>query len=98
MYWLSAPAITDSTNKCHVFGGNFNQKSVACIQTCHRQFAQISVLSSGDQRAIHHVIESDEPRDCGKSTTSLVTFVLHHVGKVMYSVCSTRDVEEQNDS
>ena len=96
---VAAPAITDSANKCHVFGGHFNQKSVARTRTCHRQFAQISVLSSGDQRAIHHVIESDEPRDCGKSTTSLVTFVLrHHVGKVMYSVCSTRDVEEQNDS
>ena len=48
------------------------------------------MLSSGDQRAIHHVIESDEPRNCSKSTTSLVTFVLrHHVGKVTYSVCST---------
>ena len=57
MYWLSAPAITDSANKCHVFGGHFNPKSVARIQTCHRQFAQISVLSSGDQQAIHHVIE-----------------------------------------
>ena len=29
---------------------------------------------------------------------ALVTFALrHHVGKVTYSVCSTRDVEEQND-
>ena len=36
-----------------------------------------------------HVIESDEPRDCGKSTPSLVMFALrHHVGKVTYSVCS----------
>ena len=46
-----------------------------------------------------HVIESDGPRDCGKSTPSFVTFALrHHVGKVTYYVCSTRDVEEQNDS
>ena len=47
----------------------------------------MTVLSSGDQRAIFHVIESDEPRDCGKSTPSLVTFVLrHHVVKVTSSV------------
>ena len=84
------------------FGGHFNQKLLARTQTCDRQFSQISVLSSGDQRAISercHVIESDEPRDCGKSTPSLVTFALrHHVGKVTNSVCSTRDVDEQNDS
>ena len=59
-------------------------------------------MSSGDQRAISercHVTESDEPRDCVKSTPSLVTFALrHHDGKVTYSVCSTRDVEEQNGS
>ena len=30
------------------------------------------MLSSGNQRAIFYVIESNEPRDCGK----LVTFVL----------------------
>ena len=41
------------------------------------------MLSSGDQRAIFYVIESNEPRDCDK----LVTFVLrHHVVKVTYSV------------
>ena len=98
IYWLSAPAITDSANKCHIFVGHFNQKLLARTTTCDRQFSQISVLSSGDQRAISercHVIESDEPRGCGKSTPSLVTFALrHHVGKVTYSVCSTRDVEE----
>ena len=48
IYWLSAPAITDSAHKCHVFGGHFNQKSLACTQTCVRQISQISVLSSGD--------------------------------------------------
>ena len=30
MYWLSAPAITDSANKCHAFDGQFNQKSMGC--------------------------------------------------------------------
>ena len=81
MYWLSAPAITDSANKCHVFGGHFNQKSLARTQTWDRQFAQISVLSSNDQQAICHVIETDLPRDCGKSTPSLVTFVSRHQRK-----------------
>ena len=77
------------------------QPTIACAHPNLRP-SVLSVLSSGDQRAISercHVIESDEPRDCGKSTPSLVTFALrHHVGKVTYSVCSTRDVEEQNDS
>ena len=45
------------------------------------QFAQISVLSSGDQRAICHVIEADEPRGCGQLTHSLVTFVSRHQRK-----------------
>ena len=84
------------------FRWSFQPKIAARTQTCDRQFSQISVLSSGDQRAISercHVIESDEPRDCGKSTPSLATLALrHHVRKVTYSVCSTRDVEEQNDS
>ena len=55
---------------------------LARTQTCDRQFSQIS------QRAISercHVIESDDPRDRGKATPSLVTFALrHHVGKVPY--------------
>ena len=62
-----------------LFGGHFNQKSLARTQTWDRQFAQISVLSSGDQPAICHV--SDEPRDCGKPTPSLVTFVSRHQRK-----------------
>ena len=41
------------------FGGHFNQKSLARTQTWDRQFAQISRLSSGDQRAICHIIETD---------------------------------------
>ena len=32
------------------FGGHFNQKSLARTQTWDRQFAQIAMLSSGDQR------------------------------------------------
>ena len=77
IYWLSALA-------------RFNKKSLARTHTinCDRQFVQMSVLSSGDQRAIFHVIESDDPLDCGKSTPPLVTFVLrdHVVIKVTYSV------------
>ena len=38
----------DRAKKCHVFGGHFNQKSLARTQTCDRQISQISVLSSGD--------------------------------------------------
>ena len=37
----------------------FQPKSLARTQTWDRQFAQLSVLSSGDQRAICHVIETD---------------------------------------
>ena len=39
----------------HVFGGHFNQKSLARTQTCDRQISQISVLSSGnyDNACIH---------------------------------------------
>ena len=29
IYWLSVPVITDSSNTCRVFGGHFNQKSLA---------------------------------------------------------------------
>ena len=51
VYWLSVPAITDSANKCHVFGGHFNPKSLAArTLSCDRQFAQISVLPSGDRK------------------------------------------------
>ena len=39
------------------------------------------MLPSGDQRAICHVIENDQPRDCGKPTPSLVTFVSRHQRK-----------------
>ena len=34
IYWLSAPAITDSANKCHVFDGRFHPKSLSRIPTC----------------------------------------------------------------
>ena len=50
-YWLSVPAITDSSNKCHVFGGHFNPKSLAAgTLTCDRHFAQMSMLPSGDRK------------------------------------------------
>ena len=76
------------------FGGHFNQKSLAHTQTWERQFTQISMLSFGDQRAICHVIETDEPRE----PLHLLRLFHDINGKVTYSVCSTRDVEEQNDS
>ena len=68
MYWLSAPAITDSANKCHVFGGHFNQKLLARTQTCDRQFSQISVLVTNEQyqrdatssRVMNHVIAANQ--------------------------------------
>ena len=51
IYWLSVPAITDSSNKCHVFGGHFNPKSLAAgTLTCDRHFAQMSMLPSGDRQ------------------------------------------------
>ena len=50
IYWLFVSAITDSANKCSVFGGHFNPKSLAaCTLSCDRQFAQISMLPSGDK-------------------------------------------------
>ena len=84
IYWLSAPAITDSANKSHVFDGRFNPKSLARIPT-----STDSSLKSPCCRlvtnAIFYVIESNEPRDCGKLVRP--TFVLrHHVVKVTYSV------------
>ena len=51
IYWLSVPAITYSANKCHVFGGHFNPKSLtARTLTCDRQFFQMSMLPSGDRK------------------------------------------------
>ena len=50
-HWLSVPAITDSANKCRIFGGHLNPKSLAArTLSCDRQFAQISMLSSGDRK------------------------------------------------
>ena len=51
IYWLSVPAITDSANKCHVFGGHFNPKSLAArTLSCDRQFAQIYMPPFGDRK------------------------------------------------
>ena len=104
IYWLSVPAITDSANKCRVFGGHFNPTSLAArTLSCDRQFAEISMLPSGDRKQYFISIVclrdvSYEPRDYGP----LVTFVLrHHVVKVTSTVClrsHTIDVEKDNDS
>ena len=51
IYWLFVPAITDSANKCSVFGGHFNPKSLAArTLSCGRQFTQISMLPTGDRK------------------------------------------------
>ena len=45
------PVITDSSNKCRVFGGHFNPKSLAARTLgCDRQFPQIPMLPSGDRK------------------------------------------------
>ena len=56
------------------------------------------MLSSGDQRAICHVIETDEPRDCGNQPLHWLRLFHDLNGKVTYSVCSTRHAEEQDNS
>ena len=69
IYWLSVPAIMDSANKCHVFGGHLNPKSLAASTlTCDRQFVQMSMLPSGHRKQyfISRVLR-DEPRACGNS-------------------------------
>ena len=51
IYWLSVPVIMDSSNKCRVFGGHFNPKSLAArTLSCDRHFAQIPMLPSGDHK------------------------------------------------
>ena len=50
MCWLSVPGITDSANKCRVFGGRFNQKSLVTDE----QY----VTSS---RVINHMIAANQP-------------------------------------
>ena len=98
MYWLSAPAITDSANICHVFCGHFNQKSLAHTQTWDRQFLKFPCfrLVTNEQyvtssRLVNHVIAANQPLHLLR--------LFHDInGKVTYSVCSTRHVEEQNDS
>ena len=49
IYWLAAPGISDSANKCRVYGGHFNQKSALTL-SCDRQFAQISMQPSGERQ------------------------------------------------
>ena len=59
--WLSAPAITDSANKCRVFGGRFNQESLAraliIIATDHLVTDEQYVTSS---RRINHMIAANQ--------------------------------------
>ena len=93
IYWLSVPAITDSANKCHVFDGHFNPKSLAALTlTCDRQFTQIPMLPSSDRKqyfisrvnscVMNHVIVA---------SSRLVTFVLrHHVVKVCVHPAMTK--------
>ena len=80
IYWLSVPAITDSANKCQVFGGHLNQKSLAArTLTCDRQFVQMSMMPSGDRKQyfisrvnsclMNHVIVA-RPFGCIRFTTS----------------------------
>ena len=58
--WLSAPGITDSANKCRVFGGRFNQKSLAraLIATDRLVTDEQYVTSS---RVINHMISANQP-------------------------------------
>ena len=80
IYWLSAPAITDSANKCH---GRWSfQPKIAGAHPNLRLIVRSNVHAIV-QREIFYVIESNELRACRK----LATFVLrHHVVKVTYSV------------
>ena len=66
--WLSAPGITDSANKCRVFGGRFNQKSLAraLIATesslkfpCCRLMPDEQYVTSS--RVINHMIGANQP-------------------------------------
>ena len=93
IYWLSVPVITDSTNTCHILGGQFNQKSLAArTLSCDLQFAQMSMLPSGDRMqysisrvnacAMNHVIVAI----CFKSDLLITLVLRHHVVKVTSSV------------
>ena len=77
--WLSAPGITDSANKCSVSGGRFNQKSLAraLIATdSSLKFPGYRLMTNKQYVTSSIVINHTD--DCGKSTPSLVTFVLRH--------------------
>ena len=58
--WLSAPGITDSANKCRVFGGRFNQKSLArAVITTDRLVTDEQYVTSS--RVINHMIAANQP-------------------------------------
>ena len=84
----------DSANKRHVFGGHFNPKSLAArTLSCDRQFAQMSILSSGDRKQyfISRVNACGMNHTIVAIQTILVTSVLrHHVVKVTSSLLNPR--------
>ena len=94
IYWLSVPAITDSENKCHVFGGHVSPKSLA-VRTLSgdRQFVQMSMLPSGDRKqylisranacVMNDVIVASQ-------TSWLLSVLRHHVVKLTTSVLNPR--------
>ena len=66
--WLSAPGITDSANKCRVFGGRFNQNSLARAQIatdsslklpCCRMVTDEQYVTSS--RVINRMIAANQP-------------------------------------
>ena len=68
IYWLSALAITDSANKCHVFDGHFNKKSVARIQLATatvrsnvRAVVWWPTSNTPRHRVMNHVIAANQP-------------------------------------
>ena len=66
IYWLSAPAITDSANKCHILGGHFNRWRTPKLGTdsslrfpcCHLVTNEQYVPSS---RLMNHAIAANQP-------------------------------------
>ena len=85
IYWLSVPATTDSVNRCCVFGGHFNPKSLAHTLTCDQQLAQYfpccRLVTTSNSCVMSHMTPASQ------HWRPLATFVLrHHVVKVTSSV------------
>ena len=65
IYWLSVPAITDSTNKCSLFGGHFNPTSLAACTLRPSVHSNCHAAIWWPQ-ALFHIegkFRRDEPRD-----------------------------------